>query len=118
MMPHAVACALLRVNFAGSFARSSALIRQKRANAALSRSKLLSTSGLALSQDVTVSVGSPTLLSTANSWHASGDAGAECCTIHLYISYAARTFIQNVQTYSVSILGQASTQRLLHFNAH
>jgi hypothetical protein len=47
---------------------------------------LLSTSGLALSQDVTVSVGSPTLLSTANSWPASGDAGAECCTIHLYIS--------------------------------
>src|ERR1022692_5212207 len=61
----AVACALLRANFAGSFARSSALIRQKRKNAAASRSKLLSTSGLSLSQDVTPFAGSPTLLSSS-----------------------------------------------------
>src|ERR1035437_931458 len=47
MTPLATACALLRTGFAGSFARSSALIRQKRKNAAVSRSKLLSTSGLA-----------------------------------------------------------------------
>src|ERR1019366_3635575 len=79
MTPLATACALLRTGFAGSFARSSALIRQKRKNAAVSRSKLLSTSGLASSQDVTVSAGSPALPSSAGSSPAAGAACAECC---------------------------------------
>src|ERR1017187_6600475 len=95
----AAASALLRTGFTGSFARNSALIRQKRENAAASRSKLLSTSGLPLNQDVTPSAGSPTLLSTANSSPASGDAGAECCIIHPYISRARGAWKQFIGNY-------------------